>query len=129
MDGSPSNAAPAALQLPEPGNACRAVTRAGTPCRSPRVQQGDRCFWHSTDYAAKAAEARRRGGEHRRRKKVIADQYPAVNLSTVAGIREIAEIAVADALALENSIGRSRVLIAGAAIGAKLLGDQELEAR
>jgi len=50
-------------------------------------------------------------------------------LGSIESIRRILEIAVLDALGLENSIARARLLIAGSLAAAKLLETGELEER
>ena len=50
-------------------------------------------------------------------------------LATIGDIRRIIEIATLDALGLENSVARSRLLIQAALAAARLLEDGELEAR
>ncbi len=85
------------------------------------------CFWHDPDSAVEASEARRRGGVRRRRDKAELGVYDIEGLADVCAIRRIVEVAVIDALRLENSIARSRVLIAGAVVAMQLLEIGELE--
>lgn len=87
------------------------------------------CFWHSPDREEDAAEARRLGGLRRRREKTLAGAYDLAGLDSVGAIRRVLEIATLDALGLENSIARARVLISAALAAAKLLEVGELEAR
>ncbi len=87
------------------------------------------CFWHSPDHAEEAAEARRLGGLRRRREKTLAGAYEIEGLGSVVEIRRIVEIAVLDALSLDNSVARGRLLVACALAGAKLLEVGELEQR
>ena len=93
------------------------------------MRDGEFCFWHSPEHAEEAAEARRLGGLRRRKEKVVSGSYDIEGLETVAQIRRLVEIAVLDTLALENSIARSRALIAAAGAAAKLLEVGELEDR
>jgi hypothetical protein len=65
----------------------------------------------------------------RRREKTITSVYELEGLGSVDGIRRVLDIAVADALALENSIARSRVLISAAIAAVKLLEVAENETR
>jgi len=87
------------------------------------------CFWHSPAHEEDAAEARRLGGLRRRREKTVQGAYDFTGLGSVEAIRRILEIAIVDALGLENSVARARVLIAGAQAATKLLETGELEAR
>ena len=78
---------------------------------------------------AAAAEARRLGGLRRRRERTVSGAYDFAGLGSIESIRRILEIAVLDALGLENSIARARLLIAGSLAAAKLLETGELEER
>lgn len=108
---------------------CRQRTKEGAPCRQPPLRDADVCFWHSPDHAAEASEARRLGGLRRRREHAVAGAYEFDGLEGVPQIRRIVEVAVLDALALENSIARGRLLVACALAAAKLLEVGDLEAR
>jgi len=55
--------------------------------------------------------------------------YELEGLGSVDGIRRVLDIAVADALSLENSVSRSRVLIAAAMAATRLLELHEIETR
>jgi hypothetical protein len=68
-----------------------------------------------------ADEARRLGGLRRRREKTVANAYDVAGLETKEDIRRVLEIVVLDALGMENSPARGRLLIAGATAAAKLL--------
>ncbi len=87
------------------------------------------CFWHSPDHAEEAKEARRLGGLRRRREKTIEGAYDIEGLETVPQIRRLLQIATTDALGLETSVARVRVLIALVVAAAKLLEVGELEDR
>ena len=101
----------------------------GRPCRaSPRRDEGY-CLWHSPDHTAEAAEARKLGGLRRRREKTLSGAYDFEGLGSTESIGRIIEIATLDALGLENSIARCRVLIAAAMAASRLLEVGELEAR
>jgi hypothetical protein len=104
---------------------CTATAASGSPCQAPAVRGSRLCFWHNPLTRTKADGARHVGGMRRRREKLILREHDLGGLDTVSGIRRVAAIAVTDALGLENSIARSRVLIAGAVVLVKVL---ELEA-
>jgi hypothetical protein len=91
------------------------------------LRDSDFCFWHDPDHREEADQARKLGGQRRRREKITEGAYDLEGLDTVEGIRRLVEIAVMDTLGLENSVSRSRTLIAGAAAAAQLLkaGEQE----
>ncbi len=108
---------------------CAGVNESGERCRQAPMREGDLCFWHSPEHAEEAAEARRLGGLRRRKEKVVSGSYDIEGLENVGQIRRLVEIAVLDTLALENSIARSRALIAAAGAAGKLLEVGELEER
>jgi hypothetical protein len=108
---------------------CAFIKQGGERCRQSPLQDEDFCFWHSPEHEKEAAEARRLGGMRRRREKTVEGVYDLEGLETVAGIRRVLDIAVSDALGLENSLNRSRVLISAAAAAARLLEVGELEER
>jgi hypothetical protein len=87
------------------------------------------CLFHSPDHAEDAKEARRLGGLRRRREKTVSGAYAFEGLDSVAAIRRILDIAVLDILGLDNSLARSRTLIAAAQAATRLLEAGELEAR
>jgi hypothetical protein len=93
------------------------------------MQDEEQCFWHSPAHAEEATEARRLGGLRRRRERTLQGAYDIEGLDSVAQIRRVLEVAVMDALGLENSVARSRVLVSCVIAAAKLLEVGELEAR
>jgi hypothetical protein len=111
------------------GHACTFVLANGTPCRATPMRDEPYCFWHSPAHEEEAAEARRLGGLRRRREKTVSGAYDFTGLGSVEAIRRILEIAIVDALGMDNSATRARVLIAGAQAASKLLETGELEAR
>lgn len=101
----------------------------GHQCRAWPLHGESFCRWHSPEREEEAAEARRLGGLRRRREKTLPDAYDFVGLGTVESIRRLLENAAFDALGLENSIARGRVLISAVMAAAKLLETGELEER
>lgn len=108
---------------------CQAQTEQGARCRQAPLRSGRLCFWHDPDNAREADEARRLGGLRRRREGAVAGAYDFEGLDSAEQIRRILNIAITDALALDNSIARSRVLIHAASAAARLLEVGELEER
>jgi hypothetical protein len=74
-------------------------------------------------------EARRLGGHRRRREGVLAGVYEFNGLRTVEDIRRLLDVAALDTLGLDNSVARSRTLVAVVQAAAKLLEVGELEDR
>ena len=108
---------------------CKALRSGGERCRAAPRRDGDYCLWHDPDQADLVTEARRLGGARRKRETTIAGAYDVEGLDSVAAIRRVIEIAVLDALSLDNGVARGRLLIAGALAAAKLLEVGELEDR
>lgn len=98
-------------------------------CGAIPLRDGPYCFWHAPEKEEEAAEARRLGGLRRRREKTLAGAYEVSGLGSIVEIRRILEIATLDALGLDNSVARVRLLISAALAAAKLLETGELEAR
>jgi hypothetical protein len=101
----------------------------GHRCRAWPLHGEAFCLWHSPEREEEATEARRLGGLRRRREKTLASAYDFTGLGDVASIRRLLEVAAFDALGLENSIARWRVLIAAAGSAISLLRAGELEER
>ena len=108
---------------------CRAIREGGGPCRAAPLRDGDYCLMHSPEHAQEAAEARRLGGLRRRKDVTVTGAYELEGLDGVAALRRLLEIVAVDALSLENSIARGRLLIALVHEGANLLSVGELESR
>lgn len=94
------------------------------PCRPKRLTKG-----RTGRLTAEAAEARKLGGIRRRREQTLSVAYDFVGLGSTESIGRIIEIATLDALGLENSMARCRVLIAAATAASRLLEVGALEAR
>jgi hypothetical protein len=108
---------------------CADTLANGRPCQAPPGRDSTFCFWHDPGKTEDLAEAQRLGGIRRKRERTIAAAYEVVGLGTVEAIRRILEIATLDALGLDNSIARGRLLIGAASAAMKLLEVGELEAR
>lgn len=93
------------------------------------MRDGGFCFWHSPEHAEEAAEARRLGGLRRRRERAVAGAYEVDALDSVISIRRVIEIVTLDALGMDNSVARGRLLIAAMQAAAKLLEIGELADR
>ncbi len=84
---------------------------------------------HDPDRADARVEARELGGKRRRREGTLAGAYDFDGLDTIAKIRRVLEIAMLDALGLDNSIARVRALISATLAAAKLLEVGKIEER
>ena len=101
----------------------------GEQCRSAPMQDEKLCFWHSPEHAEEAEQARRLGGQRRRREKALGGAYELDGLDSVPSLRRVLEIVTFDALALENSVARGRLLLAAVLAGSRLLEVGEHEER
>lgn len=108
---------------------CSGTAETGERCRQAPLRGKSFCFWHDPDSTEEAEQARRLGGQRLRRDKTVEGAYDLEGLNSVPHIRRVIEIAIVDALSLENSIARVRALMAGALAAAKLLEVGELEER
>jgi hypothetical protein len=90
------------------------------------LKDSDWCFQHSPEHAAVRAEARKRGGQrgNRSRSGPVGESVP---LRSVDDVIRILEQAGGDAMQLDNSAERCRVLtgIAGQALKALEVGELE----
>lgn len=108
---------------------CAANKQNGEACRVAPIHDGEFCFWHDPAHAEEAAQARKLGGQRRRRESTLAGAYDVDGLATIPEIRRIVEIVAFDALGLDNSVQRGRLLIAAALAAAKLLEVGEIADR
>jgi hypothetical protein len=108
---------------------CAYAKADGQPCRMAPLHDRPYCFSHDPERAAEAAEARRLGGLRRRKESTVAVAYDLPGLDSVAGIRRVLDIVVADTVGQEHGIARQRVLIAAATAATNLLKVGELDER
>lgn len=106
---------------------CSQIT--GGRCGATPLRESDLCFWHDPDHAEEAAQARRLGGQRRRREGIVRGTYEIESLDTVADLWRLLVVATVDALALDNSVARIRVLTSIVQAGSRLLETGELEER
>ena len=100
----------------------------GRLCEAPAIKGVHFCWVHEPGKQEEMAEARRLGGMRRRRERTVAVAHNLSGVRTVDLFR-LVEIAMLDALGMENTIARGRLLLAGATTGAKLLETGELSER
>jgi hypothetical protein len=108
---------------------CTFLRPDGKPCGSPPLRDGTACFFHASETAAEAAEARRLGGLRRRREGSLSGAFEYQGLESVPAIRRLLDIAALDTLAMENSLARSRTLVQVAVAATRMLEVGELETR
>jgi hypothetical protein len=108
---------------------CAYAKADGQPCRMAPLHDRPYCFSHEPERASEAAEARRLGGLRRRKESTVGVAYDLPGLDTVAGIRRVLDIVVADTVGQEHGIARQRVLISAAMAATNLLKVGDLEER
>ena len=108
---------------------CAYAKADGQPCQMAPLRDRPYCFAHDPERAEEAAEARKLGGLRRRKEGTIAVAYDLPGLDSVAGIRRVLDIVVADGLGLETGVAKLRILIAVAGAATNLLKVGELEDR
>lgn len=108
---------------------CTAPTSRGPRCEATPLRDADVCFWHSPDHAAEAAEARRLGGLRRRREITLSGAYDLEGFTAIAALHRIVEIVAYDALAMESSVARGRLLLAAVQVATKLIEVGDLDQR
>ena len=91
---------------------CSAKTRNGQPCRAQALKGRRFCFTHDPAQGAARAKARRRGGERRRVRHAGDSSLMPAQVRTVADTLALLDYGLAEALPLENSVQRVRLLIA-----------------
>ena len=92
----------------------------GRPCRAPPLRSGSRCYWHAPEKSAELAEARRLGGLRRRRERTVAVAYDLGAIRSLGDIQRLLDIVLVDALSMENSPARGRLLNAVATTALKV---------
>jgi hypothetical protein len=100
---------------------CQQSKADGSPCAAPPLKERPFCSAHDPAHADEMAEARQLGGLRRRREKVVSGAYELDGLGDPESIRRLLDIVVVDTLGLENSVARSRTLIAAAMAATRLL--------
>jgi hypothetical protein len=108
---------------------CQAANKSGSACGSHPMVDHDYCFLHSPDHSEEAARARSIGGHRRKRDQVIQVTYDLGDLNSLEGLLRLLDVAALDALGLENSLARSKVLVSIVRAGATLLPLGELDQR
>jgi hypothetical protein len=107
---------------------CSAQTANGKPCQAQAIRGRQLCFVHDPAQDTARAQARKLGGQ-RRRVGHAGDlsQVPS-RIRSLADVTGLLDHALADALILENSIQRGRLLVSICAAYVDLI-TSELESR
>ena len=108
---------------------CQGINKSGGACGTHPLLDHDYCLFHSPDHIEEARRARSLGGHRRKREHVIQSTYDIFDLNSVEGLLRLLEVAALDALGLENSLARSKVIVTILRAGATLLPFGELDRR
>lgn len=108
---------------------CAATNKDGSPCQAQALKAGSHCFTHSPETGAARADAHRLGGQRRRvgHNADVASVPPQVRTSTDVLI--VLDYGLKEALALENSIARGRLLVAICSVYVQTIKIGEFENR
>jgi hypothetical protein len=106
---------------------CKGTTRAGQPCRANPADEPDYCAFHDPEHADAVQEGRRVGRQRRKRETTLAAAYEVESVRTIPNIQRLVDVAVFDALALDNNIARVLAYLAQTAM--KLVEAGEMEER
>ena len=106
---------------------CKGITKGGERCQAPVLTDREFCYFHDPEHEAEAAEARRLGGLRRKRESTLQGAYEITGVATLDDMLRVLEVVTFDALSLDNSIARGRLLLGVVQIGTKLIevGEQE----
>lgn len=103
---------------------CKARTKSGEHCSANAGESGF-CWAHDPALASKRAKAHREGGRHR----IPKVSGEAVQIADVGDCLQLVNKTILDTWQLENSPGRSRVLLQAASTAISVLQIGELEDR
>src|SRR5574341_33272 len=109
---------------------CKANTKNGEPCGAYALADSDYCYMHDTARGADRAAARKLGGLHRRVNHGWGDiSALPKQIRTLTDVLALLDYVLAEAIPLENSIARTRALIALAAEFTNAIRGGDIEAR
>lgn len=94
------------------GKPCKATKTNGQPCGGFAVGDGDYCYQHEPSRAKDRAEARRRGGYARGAAHAGDKTALPEKVRSVKDVYAILDYTLAETTALDNSVNRTRAIIA-----------------
>ena len=106
---------------------CSAKNKGGQQCRMAALTGSHYCFAHDPARGRERAQARRTGGKRRRVSHAENAAVLPARVGTVADVLAILDYTLREALPLENSVQRGRLLVAicGAFVEAIKIGEFE----
>lgn len=112
------------------GQICQARKKDGAPCPNYAVRGSNFCFNHDPARAAQRAQSRSAGGRARHGRDIgQAGADETMSLDSMADALRLIAKAVNDALRMERSLNRSKVLISAALAYGKLFEVSEMAGR
>ena len=83
----------------------------GRACGAAPLRDSAYCLFHDPEHAEAVAEARKVVSQRRRKEATLATVYDLEDITSDAGIRRLAQIAVSDLLSLDNSLNKVRAML------------------
>ncbi|MCZ2127424.1 MAG: hypothetical protein LC099_06570 [Anaerolineales bacterium] len=108
---------------------CKAKTTNGKPCQAQALKGGKFCFTHDAASGAARAAARRKGGQRNRPPHNGNAEAVPVKVRTLEDVLAVLDYALQEALPLENSVQRGRLLVAICGAFVEAIKTGELESR
>jgi len=108
---------------------CKAKTTNGQPCQAQAIKGGKFCFIHDPAQGVKRAQARKRGGERRRVPHAGNPETLPAQVRSIDDVLKVLDYALAEAVPLENSTQRGRLIVAIAGAFIEAIKTGELETR
>jgi hypothetical protein len=108
---------------------CKAKTTTGQPCKAQAIKGGKFCFIHDPTQGKKRAAARKRGGQRRRTPHAGNPEFIPAQVRTIDDVLKVLDYALAEAMPLENSVQRGRLLVSIAGAFVEVIKVGELESR
>ena len=99
---------------------CRADNKDGGTCGAAPLQDGAFCYMHDPRHAQEMQDARRVGGLRRRRETTVSVAYEIDGVESVPQLRRVLEIVILDALGMDNTVARGRLLVSAVTAASKL---------
>lgn len=112
-----------------PAKICKATKLDGQPCGTYALAGGEYCFAHDPARAGERAAARKMGGYNRKTAHGASPTDLPAQVRTLEDVYRLLDYTLAETVALDNSIIRSRALIALADTYGKLFTGADLENR
>jgi hypothetical protein len=108
---------------------CRSKTTSGQPCQAQAIKGGKFCFTHDPAQGAARARARKIGGQRNRTPHAGRPETIPAQVRTIDDVLKVLDYALAEAMPLENSIQRGRLIVAIAGAFIEAIKTGELESR